>query len=46
MNTAHKDGRDPDVVGKDLETVKRIAAAIGEITEKSHHLISQYLDEY
>ena len=43
MNTANKDGRDLGVVGKDLETVKRIATAIGEITEKSHHLISQYL---
>ena len=44
MNTVQKDGRDPEVAKNDLETVKRIAAVLGEITEKSHHLISQYLE--
>ena len=43
MNTPNKDGRDPEVANKDLEAVKKIAAAIGEITEKSHRLISQYV---
>ena len=43
MNAVQKDGRDPEVAKNDLETVKRIAAVLGEITEKSHHLISQYL---
>ena len=44
MNAVQKDGRDPEVAKNDLETVKRIAAVLGEITEKSHHLISQYLE--
>ena len=28
----------------DPETVKRLAALLGEITEKSHRLINQYLE--
>jgi polyhydroxyalkanoate synthase subunit PhaC len=44
MNAVQKDGRDPEVAKNDLETVKRIAGVLGEITEKSHHLISQYLE--
>src|SRR6516164_7752072 len=43
MTTPQKGGRDLQAPNKDLETVKRMAAAIGEITEKSHHLINQYL---
>ena len=44
MNSVQKDGRDPEVAKKDLETVKRLAAVLGEITEKSHRLINQYLE--
>ena len=43
MTTPPKGGRDLQAPNKDLEAVKRMAAAIGEITEKSHHLINQYL---
>ena len=43
MNSVQKDGGDPEVAKKDLETVKRLAAVLGEITEKSHRLINQYL---
>ncbi len=28
----------------DPETVKRLAAVLGEITEKSHRLVNQYLE--
>ncbi len=44
MDTAPKNGRVPEVAKEHLETVKRLAATLGEITEKSHHLINQYLE--
>ena len=44
MNTVQKDGRDSEVVKIDLETVKRLEAVLGEITEKSLHVFNQYLE--
>ena len=43
MSTMQKDGRGSDVVKKDLEPVKNFEEVVGEIAEKSLHLVNEYM---
>lgn len=43
MNMAHKDGGGAEPLKSEFETVKRLESIIGEITEKSLHLVDQYV---
>ena len=44
MNAVQKDAKESELAKDNFEAVKRISAAIGQITEKSQHLISQYIE--
>ncbi len=43
MNTAQKDGRGSEVAQKDLEPAKKFESIVGEIAEKSLHLVNEYI---